>query len=252
MDEVYGTRTASSYDAWFGAFLDSARTVEALAALAASAGGPERGPVLELGIGTGRVALPLVAKGFRVEGIDASAEMIGQLRAKPGGDAVDITLGDFSDFVRDDEYCLIYVAAGTFFELPSQDAQLRCFESVARCLRPGGLFAFDGLLPDAASSAGQADVRMIPNPDNRLVLRFRDVQRLDQRYTSHYLIVENGNLHSVTVRFRYAWPSELDLMAKLAGLRLRERWGGWGGEAFTSTSASHVSIYERPPASESA
>ncbi len=210
----------------------------------AADGGP--GPVLELGIGTGRVALPLAERGVEVHGVDGSQAMVAQLRAKPGGEDIPVTMGDFSDVPVEGPFALIFVAAGSFFELPSQEAQVRCFQNVARRLRPGGLFAFDGLVPDAGRSAGGEDMRLIPTPEDRMIVRFRTFDLAAQRYTSTYLVVEDGRARHLKVHFRFAWPSELDLMARMAGLRLKERTGGWGGEPFTGSSRSHVSVYERP------
>lgn len=242
-DVTYSGETAAVYDAWFGGYLGSATLVDRLVELAAD-GGP--GPVLELGIGTGRVALALAERGVEVHGVDGSEAMVAQLRAKPGGADIPVTMGDFSEVPVEGPYALIFVAAGTFFELPSQEAQVRCFANVARRLRPGGLFAFDSLVPDASRGAGGQDMRLISSTDDRLIVRFRTFDFAAQRYTSSYLVVEDGRSRHMRVHFRYAWPSELDLMARMAGLRLKERVGGWAGEPFTGTSTSHVSVYERP------
>ena len=243
VDVTYSGETAAVYDAWFGGYLAGAAIVDRLVQLAAD-GGP--GPVLELGIGTGRVALPLAERGVEVHGVDGSQAMIAQLRAKPGGDDIPVSIGDFSDVPADGPFALIFVAAGTFFELPSQEAQVRCFANVARRLRPGGLFAFDSLVPDAGRGAGGEDMRLLPTSDDRLIMRFRKFDFVEQRYTSNYLVVEDGITRHMKVQFRYAWPSELDLMAQMAGLRLKERVSSWGGEPFTGSSRSHVSVYERP------
>lgn len=238
---TYADEAADVYDAWFGGYLGAAPVVDRLAQLAAGGG-----PALELGIGTGRVALPLAERGVEVHGVDASEAMVRQLRAKPGGDRIPVTMGDFSEVPAEGPFGLIFVVAGSFFELASQEAQVRCFENAARRLRPGGVFAFDGLVPDAGRSAGDQDMRLIPSSDERLIVRFRKFDLVAQTYTSNYLVVEDGAARHLKVRFRYAWPSELDLMARLAGLRLRERSSSWLGEPFTGTSPSHVSIYERP------
>lgn len=241
--DLYSGETAALYDAWFGGYLGVAPIVDRLVQLAAD-GGP--GPVLELGIGTGRVALPLAERGVEVHGVDGSQAMVAQLRSKPGGEDIPVTMGDFSDVPVKGPFALIFVAAGSFFELPSQEAQVRCFENVARRLRPGGLFAFDSLVPDAGRSAGGEDMRLIPTSEDRLIVRFRRFDLAAQRYTSTYLVVEEGHARHMKVQFRFAWPSELDLMARMAGLRLKERTSGWGGEPFTGSSPSHVSVYERP------
>jgi len=242
-DATYTDETAEVYDDWFGGYLGGTAIVDRLAELAV-AGGP--GPVLELGIGTGRVALPLAERGVEVHGVDGSEAMVAQLRAKPGGDRIAVTIGDFSDVPVEGPFALIFVAAGTFFELQSQDAQVRCFENVARRLRPGGLFAFDAPVPHTGRRQGDVDTHVIPTTEDRLIVRFRKFDLVAQRYTSNYLVVEDGRARHLKVRFRYAWPSELDLMARLAGLQLKERTSGWRGEPFSGSSSLHVSIYERP------
>jgi SAM-dependent methyltransferase len=230
----YGDWIAELYDTLFGAWLDSAGALDRLRALA----GP--GPVLELGIGTGRVALPLRERGVDVHGVDASEAMVARLRAKPGGEAVPVTIGDFAGVPVARRFSLVYVTAGSFYELQSQDDQVRCFQNVARCLLPGGLFALDGAIP----GEGQQGERVIQSGSGELVLRIREVDRADQRYVSHYVVLGQAGARVLSVPFRYAWPSELDLMARMAGLRLRERLGSWTGEPFTASSASHVSVYE--------
>lgn len=229
---------AASYDDWFGGWLD---TADAGARLAELAGG---GPALELGIGTGRVALPLAARGVEVHGIDGSAAMVARLRSRPGGDRIPVTIGDFSELSVEGTFPLVFVVAGTFFELLTQEAQLRCFQRVARHLAPGGVFLLDALVPDTALLSGGSPVRVIPSQPGRLVLRFRELERARQRYVSHYVVVADGGARFWSVPFRYASPSELDLMARLAGLRLRERTGGWRGQPFDGTSVHHVSVYE--------
>jgi SAM-dependent methyltransferase len=233
----YSDWIAEFYDAWFSEWLDSAGTVERLAELAGA------GPVLEWGIGTGRVALPLRARGVDVHGIDASLAMVARLRAKPGGAEVPVTIGDFTDVSVTRKFSLVYVTAGSFFELQSQEAQLRCFRNVANHLIPGGLFALDGVIPDENQQA----MRVIPSRSGELVLRVREVDRVEQRYVSHYIVLGERGLRTLAVPFRYAWPSELDLMAQMAGLRLRERVGGWRGEPFGAASPSQVSVYETAP-----
>lgn len=234
----YGTAFAEHYDTWFGALADTDDTVEFLAELAGS------GPVLELGIGTGRVALPLRARGIPVSGIDASAEMVAQLRARPGGERIPVTIGDFSRVPVEDTFSLIYLAAGTFFELPTQDDQLRCFAAVARRLAPGGLFVFDANLPEALFATQSTNGQVLTTTGDELVVRYRRLDPAAQRYVSHYVIVSDGSTRHMKVSFRYAAPGELDLMAQLAGLRLRERRGSWSGAQLTRSSVYHVSVYE--------
>jgi SAM-dependent methyltransferase len=238
--ETYTGEFAGVYDAWFGQLQDPKPVVARLAGLAGD------GPVLELGIGTGRVALPLREQGVDVHGIDASVAMVDQLRVKPGGRAVPITLGDFRDVAVEGTFSLIYAAAGTFAELSDQDAQVRCFENVARHLKPGGRFVFDALLPEISRAGGLSSVQLVPSADEQTIVQFRQFDLVSQRYTSHYLIFSDGAVRRMRVQFRYAWPAELDLMARIAGLRLVERIGTWAGAPFTNASAYHVSVYELP------
>ncbi|MEH6379653.1 class I SAM-dependent methyltransferase [Streptomyces sp. KLMMK] len=266
------TAFAARYDSWFAASGTTAATVAALAGLAGAAG---PGPALELGIGTGRIAVPLAARGVEVHGIDASPAMVEQLRAKPGGEHIPVTMGDFSTVGAaaagpgagagpgpdtgagtgagtglPGTYVLVYVVSGTFAELTSQDAQVDCFAGAARLLRRGGLFVLDAHVPEALTDDRSTGGQVLPTGNGELVLRFRETDRAAQRYRSHYIVLDQGagglGMHRTTVSFRYAAPGELDLMARLAGLRLRERWADWTGAPFTSSSAYHVSVYERP------
>ncbi|GAA3162565.1 MULTISPECIES: class I SAM-dependent DNA methyltransferase [Streptomyces] len=237
-DRSYANRFAARYDDWFGHAVPAQDTVALLAELGAP------GPVLELGPGTGRIALPLAATGLEVHGIDSSPAMAAELRSRPGGEHIKLTIGDFTDVPVDGSYSLIYLAGGTFFEIPSQEAQLRCFEAAARHLKPGGVFVFDSLLPETLSASQSAAGRVLPTADGSLVVRHRQVDRAAQRYESHYLIADGRQLNHVHVRFRYAGFGELDLMARLAGLRLRRRHGGWAGEPFHDSCTYHVSVYE--------
>lgn len=234
----YAERYAGVYDMWFGALQNVGPVVSRLVDFVGD------GPVLELGIGTGRVALPLRERGVDVHGIDASTAMIEQLRAKPGGVAIPVTVGDFSDVAVTGAFSLVYAAAGTFFELPTQDAQVRCFRNVAERLMPGGKFVFDALLPEVGRAAESSGMRLVPSADEYSIFQARRFDLVEQRYTSHYLIVTDGGVRRMQVMFRYAWPGELDLMARLAGLRLVERTGNWAGAPFTNASLYHVSVYE--------
>ena len=234
----YAERFAEFYDTWFGMLPDTEGTVACLAELAGS------GPVLELGIGTGRVALPLLERGLEIHGVDASEAMVTQLRAKSGGDKIPVTIGDFSEVPVEGTFSLVFLASGTFFELPSLEAQLRCFRNVAKTLAPGGLFVFDSLMPDV--SRNNQEMRIVPARGDQLVLQFRQYYPHEQRYTSDYVIIRDNDVRHMQVGFRYAWPAELDLMARLAGLQLRDRWGNWRQGPFTATSTQHVAVYEIP------
>jgi SAM-dependent methyltransferase len=239
--ETYGDNIADVYDALMVDLPDPADCADRLAELA----GP--GPALELGIGTGRVALPLAARGVEVHGIDASAAMVERLRAKPGGEAIPVTLGDFADVpveLVDGGYPLVYVVFNTFFALLTQDDQARCFAGVAGRLTPGGAFVLQGFVPDLSLFQGGQSVRATHLGLERVRL---DVARHDpvaQRVDFQHLLVTGDGIRLLPGAVRYAWPSELDLMARLAGLRLRERWAGWRREPFGAGSGLHVSVYE--------
>jgi hypothetical protein len=140
----------------------------------------------------------------------------------------------------------VFLASGTFFELPSTEAQLRCFQNVAKTLAPDGLFVFDSLMPDVSRSSNNQEMRIIPTRGDQLVLQFRQYYPHEQRYTSDYVIIRDNDVRHMQVKFRYAWPAELDLMARLAGLRLRDRWGNWRRGPFTVASTHHVAVYEFP------
>ncbi|AZS83707.1 class I SAM-dependent DNA methyltransferase [Streptomyces griseoviridis] len=233
----YAADFADDYDRWFGKPGITGATVDALAALAG------HGPVLELGVGTGRVALPLRARGLAVHGVDGSEAMVRRLRAKPGGDEIPVTVGDFAEVPVDGSFSLVYLAGGTFAELPDQAAQVRCFGNAAARLAPGGLFVLDAHVPEALAAAGP---EIVAEGEDLLVLCHRRLDTAAQRYHSHYVVHEGGATRHLRVAFRYAGHGELDLMAAQAGLRLKERWGGWTGAPFTGDSAYHVSVYERP------
>jgi SAM-dependent methyltransferase len=236
---TYGDRIADVYDEWFMVPSDTEDTVGFLSDLA----GP--GPVLELGIGTGRVALPLAQRGHEVRGVDASEAMVEKLRAKTGGENIPVTIGDFAELDIEVKFALVYVVFNTFFALLSQEEQVRCFENVARRLRgEGGAFVIEAFVPDMTrwDRSQRIDARHVGN-DN-VVLDASRHDPVEQRVASNHLVVSEAGVKVYPVRLRYAWPSELNLMARLAGLRLRERWGGWRREAFTASSTSHVSVYE--------
>lgn len=238
VQEVYGRHCADVYDQWFG-FFDE----EAVDVLEELAGG---GRALELGVGTGTVALPLAARGVRVEGIDASAEMVAALRAKPGGEALPVTMGDMADVDVEGEFSLVYVVYNTLFALQTQEEQVRCFRNVAARLAPGGAFLVEAFVPDLSQlSAGQG-VRFLHMTDERVGIRIYQHDPVGQKLKSRHVVFQDGGAQVFPVEVRYAWPPELDLMARLAGLRLRARWGDWRRAAFDAKSEKHVSVYERP------
>jgi len=211
--------------------------------LADLAGG---GPTLELAVGAGRIALPLVARGIRVDGIDISPAMIAQLRAKPGGAGIAVTVGDFADVPVAGAYHLIYVVWNTLFNLLTQEDQVRCFENVAAHLTDGGAFVVEAFIPAflyRLRDEQYVDAEAIEVNEVRLDVGRHDPvkQLLDESHV--FLSREGVRLNPIVTR--YAWPSELDLMARIAGLRLKERWGGWNREPLTSASSMHVSVYGR-------
>ena len=217
---------------------DESEAVDFLAARA------EAGPVLELGIGTGRLALPLAERGLRVDGIDFSESMLERLREKPGADALGITLGDFASFDLPDRYALIFVAWNSFFNLLEQDAQVGCFERVARHLAPGGRFVLEAYTPSFLfeMKGGQA-VEVEDLTADRVGLSVIRHDAATQRLEQDHVSLSAEGVRIVPVVQRYAWPAELDLMARLAGLACIERVEDWRGTPFSHASAAHVSVY---------
>jgi SAM-dependent methyltransferase len=244
---TYGDRIAEVYDSLHpGELLDTASTVEFLAARAGT------GPVLELAIGTGRVALPLVERGLELHGIDASEKMVTKLRAKGGGRDLPVTMGDFKDVPVEGRFTLIYLTFNTIYALTTQDDQVTCFSNVADHLTEDGVFVVDGFFPDI--SRFDRDQRVQVN-EIELDRVFLDVSRHDpvsQTISSQHLIVRSGGIEMYPVHLRYIWPSEFDLMARLAGLELKERWAGYREQPFTSSSGAHVSVYARAAAGSTA
>lgn len=204
------------------------------------------GPALELAIGTGRIALPLAARGVRVQGVDISPAMVARLRRKPGGDRIPVTMGDFADVPVPGSFRLVYVVFNTLFNLLTQDEQVRCFENVAAHLTDDGSFVVEAFVPAYLTRLRDdqyVDAEAISVDEVRLDVGRHDpvTQRL---YESHVSLTAEGvRLNPIVTR--YAWPSELDLMARIAGLRLRDRWAGWHREPFNAASSAHVSVYGR-------
>jgi SAM-dependent methyltransferase len=204
------------------------------------------GPALELAIGTGRIALPLADRGVRVDGIDISPAMVEKLRAKPGGDRISVTIGDFAEVPVEGTYPLIFLVFNTLFNLLTQDEQVRCFENVASHLSDDGRFVVEAFVPTFLTRLRDnqyVDAEAVGVDEVRLDVARHDpvTQRLDESHVS----LSSRGVRLYPVVSRYAWPSELDLMAKIAGLRLAERWGGWDRRPFSATSTNHVSVYRR-------
>ncbi len=238
----FDERIAAGYDAGTGEMFDPAvvdTTVRFLAELAGS------GAALELGIGTGRIALPLSRRGVRVYGVDLSPQMVARLRAKAGGDGIAVTIGDFATTrVDGGPFRLAYLVYNTIENLTTQDEQVACFRNVAAHLEPGGCFVIEVEVPALRRlPPGESVVAYHVSP-TKLDFDVYDVAA--QGLVSHHYWVEDGKLEAFSAPFRYAWPAELDLMARLAGMRLRERWSDWDRSPFTSDSTKHVSVWELP------
>jgi SAM-dependent methyltransferase len=240
-DGYFGERVAATYDESQAEEFEPAtiaRTIELLAELAGA------GKALELAIGTGRIALPLARRGVPVHGIDLSRAMVARLRAKPGGDAIGVTFGDFATTRVEETFTLAYLVFNTIMNLTTQQAQVACFLNVAAHLEPGGCFLIEVSVPD---------LRRLPPGQDAVPFRvgaggyaFDRYETATQAMSSNYFDIVDGRGEYYSIPFRYVWPAELDLMAQIAGMRLRERWSGWGREPFTSESRKHISVWEKP------
>jgi SAM-dependent methyltransferase len=237
----FGERAAQRYDESSAEMFAPAAVDPVVDFLAGLAGD---GAALELGIGTGRIALPLAQRGVPVHGIDLSEAMVARLRAKPGAERVGVTVGDFATTTVDGSFSVAYLVFNTINNLTSQDEQVACFQNVAAHLGPGGCFVIEVGVPALQRLPPGETVRAFTVSATRLGFDEYDVA--SQGLISHHYTVVDGELEVVSMPFRYVWPAELDLMARLAGMRLRERWSGWRREPFTSDSDSHVSVWEKP------
>jgi SAM-dependent methyltransferase len=202
-------------------------------------------PALEFAIGTGRIALPLAVRGVPVHGIELSHAMAARLRAKPGGDAIPVTIGDMATTRIPGRFAVVYLVYNTIMNLTTQAAQVACFRNAAAHLVPGGTFVIEVMIPDLRRLPPGESLRTYHRTDTAWSIDEYDVA--NQGLISHHVEVVDGRIDQVSIPFRYVWPAELDLMAELAGLRLRHRWADWTRAPFTSESRSHVSIWERPP-----
>jgi SAM-dependent methyltransferase len=201
------------------------------------------GRALELGVGTGRIAIPLARRGVPVHGIDLSTEAIDRLRAKPGGDAVSVTIGDMATTRVPGDFSLVYLVFNTIMNLTTQEEQIACFGNAAAHLAPGGCFLIEVMVPDLRRlPPGQT---LVPFRADATGFGIDEYDPVTQGLVSHHIDLVDGPRYS-SGPFRYAWPAELDLMARLAGLRLRDRWAGWRGEPFTAESPRHVSVWAKP------
>jgi SAM-dependent methyltransferase len=236
----FDEHVAASYDdpsdqMFAPAVIDPA--VDFLAGLA----GP--GAALEFGIGTGRIALPLSQRGVRVHGIDLSDAMVAKLRDKPGGDAIEATIGDFGGTRVSGTFRLVYLVFNTIGNLTTQDDQVSCFRNAAAHLEPGGCFVIEVGIPDLRRLPPGETIR--PFTVTPQHLGFDEYDVVTQGLISHHYIARDGRLEPMSIPFRYVWPSELDLMARLAGMSLPERWSNWQREPFTRDSTSHVSVWQK-------
>ncbi len=241
---TYGDHIADIYDEMY-AKRDPAEEVTRLAGLAGS------GPVLELGIGTGRVAVPLSAllagTGIALHGIDASAAMVAKLRSRAGGEAIPVSFGDMKAVdAPGDGYSLIYVVFNTFFGLTDQEAQIECFANVANRLVPGGRFAVEGFIPDPARYNGNQRTSALSLTVESVDIDVSVHDSVNQRVDFQHVLIRGSGVRLLPGSLRYAFPSELDLMARLAGLGLESREGGWAQEPFTAASGRAVSVWRKP------
>jgi SAM-dependent methyltransferase len=239
-EDTYGERIAGVYDELYQTYDE-----HAIARLSDLAQG---GRALELGIGTGRIALPLKQRGVDVHGIDISPGMIARLRAKPGGDSIPVTMGNFADVAVEGQFSLIYVLFNTFYALLTQDEQIRCFQNVARHLnrsQNGGVFVVEAFVPDLARYNRQQVISAINISTDKVRLDATRLDPLTQQITSQHIHISEQGIRLYPVKLRYAWPAEIDLMARLAGLRLCDRWASWERTPFTAHSDKHISVYEQ-------
>lgn len=234
----YGAEWAPDYDQIFPDVAPG--MIDRLAELA------NGGRVLELAIGTGRVALPLKERGVDITGIDISPEMVERLRLKPGGTDIPVEMGNFADVAIEGKFGLIYLVANTMFVLLEQREQVRCFRNVAAHLESEGRFVIEAFLPDLARFDRDQRVQANSIERGRVALDVSSHDLARQRITSQWVELSRDGVRLLPVEIRYSWPSELDLMAQLAGLEPEHRWGGWEMEPFTSNSPRHVSVYKVP------
>ena len=240
-DGYFDERVAARYDESSAEMFSAAAidpTVDFLTDLAGD------GPALEFAVGTGRIALPLARRGVPVHGIDMSKAMVGRMRSKPGGEDIGVTIGDFSMTTVEGPFTLVYLVFNTISNLTTQAAQVACFRNAAAHLQPGGCFVIEVGVPSLRLLPPGETIHAFTVTEDRW--GFDEYDIANQRMTSHHFEIVDGRAERFAVPFRYAFPAEYDLMAELAGMRLRERWAGWDREPFTSESRSHVSVWEKP------
>jgi SAM-dependent methyltransferase len=245
-DGYFDESVAATYDADSAEMFDPAVIDPAVDLLAELAGS---GRALEFAIGTGRIAVPLAARGVSVHGIDLSNAMVARLREKPGSESIDVTIGDFATTSVDGTFSLVYLVFNTIGNLTTQEAQVACFRNAATHLEPGGTFVIEVGIPELRRLPPGETGHVFHMGEDRWGIDEYDVAK--QGLISHHFWIQDGRAEHFSFPFRYVWPSELDLMAQLAGMTLRERWAGWTKEPFTSESRSHVSVWETPAPSTS-
>jgi SAM-dependent methyltransferase len=239
-DRVFGEEIAARYDELHAEKSDPAVVDPMVDFLAELAGD---GRALELAIGTGRIGLPLARRGVRVHGIELSRAMVARLQAKPSSEEIEVTIGDMATTRVPGTFRVAYLVANTIGNLTSQEEQVACFRNVAAHLEPGGCFVIELIVPDLQWLPPGERTRTFHLSNDHVGVDEYDVA--NQRLTSHHWNLDGERWWRHSVPFRYVWPAELDLMARLAGMRLRERWGGWKQEPFTSDSRKHVSVWEK-------
>jgi SAM-dependent methyltransferase len=239
-DGYFDESIAARYDDESAAMFDPEVVDPVVDVLAGLAGG---GRALELGIGTGRIALPLAQRGVEVHGIELSRAMVARMRDKAGGSDIDVTIGDFAVARAPGSFAVAYLVFNTIMNLTTQEAQVACFRNVAAHLETGGCFVVEVAIPDLRRLPPGETIRPFDVGEDHLGFDEYDVA--NQRLTSHHFTRRDGSWERFSVPFRYIWPAELDLMAQLAGMSLRERWGGWKREPYTGDSRQHVSVWTK-------
>jgi len=234
---LFGRLWAADYDT--GANPDPTAAVDFLAGLA------DGGPVLELAIGTGRVALPLAERGLVVEGVEASEEMVARMRAKPGGAGIPVVIGDMADVPVPGPFRLVYLVFNTLFNLVDADRQADCFRNVARVLAPGGAFVVEAFVPDPADFDRDERLQVRSVTEDSVTLRVHRYDRIAQRFIRQTIIFDGEGVHLKPFAMRYCWPDQIDRMAASAGLRLAERYADWHRQPFEVDSKDHISVYRR-------
>jgi SAM-dependent methyltransferase len=235
---AYGRHIAGDYDDTSG-LLDPTAEIELLSELSGGL------PILEFGIGTGRLAIPLAQRGHRVVGFEGAPEMAAILRSKAGGEEIPVIVGDFSQIAVEERFGLVALVMNTIYALPDQESQVRCFENAARHLRSGGVFVVDAWIPDPGAFRDGRAIRLVALTDGAATVELAEIHPAAQRMNTNKVFLRDGELKIFPANHRYAWPAELDLMARLAGMRLKHRWQDWVKTPFGDVSRSHVSVWEK-------